>query len=311
VYYLIGGMNGYYMATGTDVAAAIDVYLEETDSGYYMYAMVDGAKTYINMVVSDDGAHVNGAYEATASTVYTYNADSKTVIAIVNDAEHWFGTRNDKTFTTVGPCAVSYAGFYCQFYGTPCAHEYFSDCDKICLICGEESRPEAAHSVKHVEAKAATCAENGNIEYWYCDVCGMAWLNAECTLNTNLRAIVLPATGEHTYDDEYDADCNVCGDIRDVPDKPVVDIVYGDANGDGKITTMDVVRLQQYLGKYDVTLNEVAADANGDGKITTMDVVRLQQYLGKYDVTLGPDVPVEPEETHLYNDGILTVWPQA
>ena len=103
------------MDTAADAAAAIDVYLEETDGGYYMYTLVDGAKTYINMVVS--GTHVNGAYEAAASTVYTFNADSKTVIAIVNDTEYWFGTRNDKQYTTVGPCAVSYAGFYCQFYG--------------------------------------------------------------------------------------------------------------------------------------------------------------------------------------------------
>ena len=114
VYYLIGGMNGYYMATGTDASAAIDVYLEETEGGYYMYTLSGETKTYINMVVS--GTHVNGAYEAAASTVYTFNAESKTVIAIVNDTEYWFGTRNDKTYTTVGPCAVSYAGFYCQFY---------------------------------------------------------------------------------------------------------------------------------------------------------------------------------------------------
>ena len=114
VYYLIGGMNSYYLATGTDVKAAIDVYLEETDGGYYLYTMVGGAKTYINMVVN--GTHVNGAYEAAASTVYTYDADAKTIVATVNDALYWFGTRNDKTYTTVGPCAVEYKGFYCQFY---------------------------------------------------------------------------------------------------------------------------------------------------------------------------------------------------
>jgi hypothetical protein len=68
------------------------------------------------MVVS--GTHVNGAYEATASTVYTYDATAKTLIAVVNDKDYWFGTRNDKNFTTVGPCATSYNGFYCQFYGT-------------------------------------------------------------------------------------------------------------------------------------------------------------------------------------------------
>ena len=155
----------------------------------------------------------------------------------------------------------------------------------------------------HVDAKAATCAANGNIEYWYCDVCGMAWLNAECTMNTNLRAVITPATGEHTYDDEYDADCNVCGDIREVPEKPVDDIVYGDANGDGDITADDVILLQQFLAEWEVELNETGADANGDGDITADDVILLQQYLAEWDVTLGP-----AEENKVFNDGELTIW---
>ena len=115
-YYLAGGMSGYYMATTTDASAAIDVYLEETEGGYYLYTLDDaGAKLYINMVVS--GTHVNGAYEAAASTVYTYDADRKSIVATVNDTLYHFGTRNDKSYNTVGPCAVSYGGFDCQFYG--------------------------------------------------------------------------------------------------------------------------------------------------------------------------------------------------
>ena len=114
VYYLAGGMDGYYMATTTDASAAIDVYLEKTEGGYYLYTLSGESKLYINMVV--DGTHVNGAYEATASTVYTYDAEKKTIIAVVNDTNYWFGTRNDKTFTTVGPVKVEYNGFYCQFY---------------------------------------------------------------------------------------------------------------------------------------------------------------------------------------------------
>ena len=188
-------------------------------------------------------------------------------------------------------------------------HEYFTPCEQYCMICGELTNPEAAHNIVHVDAKAATCAENGNIEYWFCDVCGAAWLNAECTLNTNLRAVVLPATGEHTYDDEYDADCNVCGDIRDVPEKPVGDIVYGDANSDGVVDLTDASLIQQYLAGYDVTV-ETSADANGDGVVDLTDASLIQQYLAGYDVQLGPDEPVEPEEAPKYNDGTLTVWPQ-
>ena len=115
VYYLAGGMNGYYMATTTDVSEAIDIYLEQAEGGYYMYTIdARGDKQYINMVVS--GTHVNGAYQATASTVYTWDAESKTMVATVNDDLYWFGTRNDKSYTTVGPCKISYEGFYCMFY---------------------------------------------------------------------------------------------------------------------------------------------------------------------------------------------------
>lgn len=117
IFYLAGGMNGYFLATTEDSSAALDVYLESVDGGYHLYCLVDGAKTYINFVVSADGAHVNGAYEATASTVYRYDAESKTVIASVDGDDYWLATRNDKTYTTMGPCKVSYNGFYGQFYG--------------------------------------------------------------------------------------------------------------------------------------------------------------------------------------------------
>ena len=185
-------------------------------------------------------------------------------------------------------------------------HEFFNDCETVCINCYQEVR-EASHSIGYVDAKAATCTENGNIEYWYCNVCGAAWLNAECTLNTNLRAVILPATGEHTYDDEYDADCNVCGDVREVPEKPVGDVIYGDANGDGEITLIDATLLQQHLSGYEVALDEAAADANGDGEITLIDATLIQQYLSGYDVELGPD---EPEVNKEFNDGELSEWPQ-
>jgi hypothetical protein len=95
------------------------VFVEEANGGYYLYTMISGKKTYINMVIST--THVNGAYEETAKTVYTWDANAKTLVATMQpegkDAEpYWFGTRSDKTYLTVGPCAVSYNGFYCQFY---------------------------------------------------------------------------------------------------------------------------------------------------------------------------------------------------
>ena len=161
-----------------------------------------------------------------------------------------------------------------------CQHEYDNACDVDCNLCYEPR--EVVHSVQHVAAAAATCAANGNIEYWYCDVCGMAWLNADCTLNTNLRAVVLPATGEHTYDNDQDADCNVCGDIREV-----ATVIYGDANGDGKVNNKDLGMLQQHLNDWAVTIDTNAMDVNKDGRINNKDLGMIQQYLNDWDVTLG------------------------
>jgi len=65
-------------------------------------------------------------------------------------------------------------------------------------------------------------------------------------------------------------------------------VLYGDANGDGKIDAKDVILLRQYIAKYDVTLDLDAADVNADGKIDAKDVILLRQYIAKYDVHLGP-----------------------
>ena len=75
--------------------------------------------------------------------------------------------------------------------------------------------PMAHGEITHVEAKDATCTELGNIEFWYCEACGQAWLDEACTLNTNMMAVKLPMV-DHTYDNAHDADCNVCGEIREI-----------------------------------------------------------------------------------------------
>ena len=57
--------------------------------------------------------------------------------------------------------------------------------DKVCEDChatveaGTEI-PMLEHNPAKVEAKAATSAEKGNIEYWYCENCGKYYSDAEC-----------------------------------------------------------------------------------------------------------------------------------
>ena len=113
VYYLAGGMDGYYMATTEDKAASVDVFIEETTGDYYFYCMVNGTKTYINMVKS--GNYTNAKFDAAASTVYTYDETLKTFVGAVEGGSFIFGTKADGTFTTIGPMASDSGCFHAVF----------------------------------------------------------------------------------------------------------------------------------------------------------------------------------------------------
>ena len=76
--------------------------------------------------------------------------------------------------------------------------------------------------------------------------------------------------------------CNRCGAVREV-----ATATPGDANGDGAVNNRDLALMQQYINKWDVTINTDAADVNKDGAVNNRDLALLQQYINKWDVTLG------------------------
>ncbi len=119
VYYLTGAMkNTYYFGTTADSKSAINVTLEQANGGYYISTTIDGAKKYINMVVS--GTHENAVYQDTATTIYTYDATLKTFVTTLetSDGAAKFAFGSYGTFTTVCPCNIEddKAEFYCHFY---------------------------------------------------------------------------------------------------------------------------------------------------------------------------------------------------
>ena len=74
---------------------------------------------------------------------------------------------------------------------------------RICACGASEAQeiPVAPHqAVVYHSAAAATCAENGNIEYWECTACGKYFSNAEATAAIEDKtSVVIGATGDHTY----------------------------------------------------------------------------------------------------------------
>ncbi len=58
-------------------------------------------------------------------------------------------------------------------------------------------------------------------------------------------------------------------------------IIYGDNNGDGKVTVVDLLRVQKYLlNASNLTQEElIASDTNKDGKVNVVDLLRVQKQL--------------------------------
>ncbi len=115
LYYNTGAMNGYYMATTTDADSAAIVYIENTDGGFYMYTIVNGAKKYMNMTVS--GTHINATYDDEPKSVFTYSTTINGPVTDVDGTEYGYGTYG--TYTTIGTNKTSNAGsannYFCQF----------------------------------------------------------------------------------------------------------------------------------------------------------------------------------------------------
>ncbi|MBQ7358378.1 MAG: hypothetical protein IJW65_06560 [Clostridia bacterium] len=105
------------------------------------------------------------------------------------------------TFTDDDDATCNECGFW-RNTAAECEHQYSSACDATCNVCGAV-REASAHVEETIPGKAATCTETGLTEGKRCTVCG-----AVTVVQTTL------AKTTHTYDNDCDASCNVCGAVR-------------------------------------------------------------------------------------------------
>ena len=94
----------YYLSTSTDVAEAVDVYLEAADGGYYLYFYAGQTKTYIDMYLN--GTYYNIRLMAEPSAVYVFNTEYNTLVATVEGTDCYIGAYN--TYETLSGSAYSY-----------------------------------------------------------------------------------------------------------------------------------------------------------------------------------------------------------
>ena len=120
--------------------------------------------------------------EGEQTVVATDKAGNTTTITVtVNDGHTWLDWTSNGDGTHTRTC--KYDASHTE---TADCHGGEATCTEkaICEDCKEaygELDPDHHSDLKHVEAKAATTTEEGNIEYWYCAGCGKYFSDEACT----------------------------------------------------------------------------------------------------------------------------------
>ena len=129
----------------------------------------------------DEQKLVNAGTSQNGTIKYALGTDDKTAPAI------------DK-FTTSIPTGKN-AGTYYVWYMVE-GNTNYSNIDAQCIVTTIASKDEVhKHSLKKIEAKAATATTAGNTEYYYCEGCNTYFEDAAGTKVMAPNSWIIPATG--------------------------------------------------------------------------------------------------------------------
>ena len=159
--------NCYYLPTGNPASTSDLVYVNRTDSK----TAAEFANGTVRKLLKD-GERGNNAdpwageckyLDAAGKTLPVFNGQGDAHDHQSNDWEH-----NDTEHWQVCTCGAVFNKAEHSGGKATCKDK------AICEICGDSYGsldPNNHTDLKHIDAKAATAAEEGNIAYWYCDGC--------------------------------------------------------------------------------------------------------------------------------------------
>lgn len=147
--YFAGSLSGYYYATIQNKYAAPDMFIEETNGGFYIYFMEGTTKQYLSVQAS--GTY-NNPKIGTTKGLFTFDEKTGAFITKTSNGNVYLGTYN--SYDTISASYTSY------ITGGNAANV-----DKTQFVL----RPEIL--VPHdCDSSAATCTEPGSA----CSICGIA-----------------------------------------------------------------------------------------------------------------------------------------
>lgn len=106
------------------------------------------------------------------------------------------------TTTTAGNIEYWYCAGCNTYWSNASLTNEITKASTIIPATGEPDAPSHVHTLKHVEAKAATTTATGNIEYWYCTECGTYWSDVYLTNEITQVATIIPKLDEPVDPDE-------------------------------------------------------------------------------------------------------------
>ena len=149
---------------------------------------------------------LEGGCDHEAGEPWCYGGNVNGLHVVVYDCVHCYETLRTEVERCYGGTATCWDPAQCERcylnYGDADGdHVYDDESDMECNLCGTIREEECPHQFENGVLVEPTCGEGGLREYF-------------CTLCYERYVENLPATGEHTYDNACDADCNVCGAVR-------------------------------------------------------------------------------------------------
>ncbi|MBR3894198.1 MAG: InlB B-repeat-containing protein [Clostridia bacterium] len=217
---------------------------------------------------------------------------------------------------------------------------YVAGWEDIILYYGEICTHDLIHSV----AKEPTCTEDGQIEFWYCELCGRIYSDEDCNTQISRQETIVSATGHNTViDDAVEAThtstgltqgshCDVCGTV--LVEQQVIPVIpgtnYGIAydlfGGDTYLATVGVANNNPttYVSEVGLQLEDLSSPgyvfkgwktsdgtqiseitANTTGNKTLYAQWEKVVYTINFD---SPDVPVE-SMTYTIDTGATLISP--
>lgn len=100
--------------------------------------------------------------------------------------------------------ATCYTVGYPEYYECSICHKLFKDIGLTQETTLEELViSKLTHNLIYHEAKAQTCTESGNKEYWQCSLCGHYFSDKNAETEITQEKIIIPSYGGHDYPEEW------------------------------------------------------------------------------------------------------------